>query len=72
MTETRRHASVVKWELELLLAQRDDVVVHGGAPVVSRVHRQAGWNRFCVLPTQCIYVFCVDLRTNSDYFPIQH
>ena len=25
-----------------------------------------------VLPTLCIYVFCVDLRTNSDYFPIQH
>jgi hypothetical protein len=22
--------------------------------------------------TQCIYVFCVDLGTNSDYFPIQH
>jgi hypothetical protein len=22
--------------------------------------------------TQCIYMFCVDLRTNSDYFPIQH
>jgi hypothetical protein len=20
----------------------------------------------------CIYVFCVDLRTNSNYFPIQH
>ena len=20
----------------------------------------------------CIYVFCVDLRTNNDYFPIQH
>ena len=20
----------------------------------------------------CIYVFCVDLRTNSDYFHIQH
>ena len=28
--------------------------------------------QFYVLPTQCIYVFCVDLRTNSDYFPIQH
>ena len=28
--------------------------------------------QFCVLPTQCIYVFCVDLRTYSDYFPIQH
>jgi hypothetical protein len=24
---------------------------------------------FYVLPTQCIYVFCVDIRTNSDYFP---
>jgi hypothetical protein len=23
-------------------------------------------------PTQCVYVFCVDLRINSDYFPIQH
>ena len=22
--------------------------------------------------SECIYVFCVDLRTNSDYFPIQH
>ena len=28
--------------------------------------------QFYVLPTHCIYVFCVDLRTNSDYFPIQH
>jgi hypothetical protein len=26
---------------------------------------------FCP-PTQCIYVICVDLTTNSDYFPIQH
>jgi len=25
-------------------------------------------NQFCVLPTQCICVFYVDLRTNSDYF----
>jgi hypothetical protein len=25
-----------------------------------------------VLPTQCIYVVCVDLRTNSDYFTVQH
>jgi len=28
--------------------------------------------QFYVLPTQCIYVFYVDLRTNSDYFPIWH
>jgi len=25
---------------------------------------------FC--PHSCIYVFCVDLKTNSYYFPIQH
>jgi len=27
---------------------------------------------FYVLPTQCMCVFCVDLRTNSDYFTVQH
>ena len=26
----------------------------------------------CPLVFNCIYVFCVDLRTNSHYFPIQH
>jgi len=37
-----------------------------------RVYRQFNIQQFYVLPTHCIYVFCVDLRTNSDYFPIQH
>jgi len=36
------------------------------------IYRQFNIRQFYVLPTQCIYVFCVDLRTNSDYFPIQH
>jgi hypothetical protein len=35
-------------------------------------YRQFNTHKFYVLPTQCVYVFCVDLRTNSDYFPIQH
>ena len=30
------------------------------------------FNNSTFYPTQRIYVFCVDLRTNSDYFPIQH
>jgi hypothetical protein len=34
------------------------------------VYRQYNVHQFYVLPTQCIYVFYVDLRTNSDYFPI--
>jgi len=36
------------------------------------IYRQFDIHKFYVLPTQCIYVFCVDLRTNSDYFPKQH
>jgi len=36
------------------------------------MYSQFNIQQFYVLPTQCIYVFCVDLRTNSDYFPIQH
>ena len=29
-------------------------------------------HKFHVLPTQCINVFYVDLRTNSDYFTVRH
>jgi hypothetical protein len=36
------------------------------------MYRQFNIQQFYVLPTQCVYVFCVDLRTNSDYFPMQH
>jgi len=32
------------------------------------MYRQFNIQQFYVLPTQCIYVFCVDLRTKSDYF----
>ena len=35
-------------------------------------YHQFNIQQFYVLPTQCIYVFCVDLKTNSEYVPIQH
>jgi hypothetical protein len=35
-------------------------------------YHQINIQQFYVLPTQCIYVFCVDLTTNSDYFKIEH
>jgi hypothetical protein len=38
---------------------------------VHYMYRQFNIQQFSALPTQCNYVFCVDLRTNSDYFPIQ-
>ena len=36
------------------------------------MYHQSNIPQFYVLPKQCIYVFCVDLRTKNDYFPIQH
>jgi hypothetical protein len=36
------------------------------------MYHQFNIQQFYVLPTECIYVFCVNLRTNSHYFPIQH
>jgi len=35
------------------------------------MYRQFNIQQIYVLPTQCIYVFCVDLRTNSDSFQRQ-
>jgi len=35
------------------------------------LYHQFNIQQFYVLPTKCIYMFYVDLRTNSDYFPIQ-
>jgi len=43
-------------------------VPHGG----HYMYHQFNIQQFSVLPTQCIYVFCVDLRTNSDYFSIRY
>ena len=43
-----------------------------GPVVTLNMYARLNIQQFYVLPTQCIYVFCVDLRTNSDYFPIQH
>jgi len=36
------------------------------------MYRQFNIYKLYVLPTHCIYVICVDLSTNSHYFPIQH
>ena len=36
------------------------------------MYNQFNIQQFYVLPTECIYMLYMDLRTNSDYFPIQH
>jgi hypothetical protein len=47
-------------------------ILHPQSPVVTARTARFNTQQFYVLPTECVYVFCVDLRTNSDYFPIQH
>ena len=49
-------------------AQRSLYEPHSG----HYMYHQFNTHKFYVQPTQYIYVFCVDLKTNSDYFPIQH
>ena len=41
-------------------------------PAGHVMHQQLNIQQLSVLPTQCIYVFCIYLKTNSDYFPIKH
>jgi len=36
------------------------------------MYHQFNIQQFYILPTHCVYMVCVDLRTNSDYFPVQH
>jgi len=45
-----------------------------GSEILVVTIRTARFNiqQFYVLPIQCIYVFCMDLRTNSDYSPITY
>jgi len=42
------------------------------SPVVTICTTSLTFTNSTFWPHSCIYVFCVDLRTNSDYFPIQH
>ena len=41
------------------------------SPVVTIGTARFNIQKLYVLPTQCIYVFCADLRTNGDYFTLQ-
>ena len=46
--------------------------INASKPSGQYLYHQFNIQQSYVLPTQCIYVFCVDLRTNSDYLPVQH
>jgi len=46
--------------------------INPSKPSGHYMYRQFNIQQFYVLPTQCSYVFCVDLKTSSDYFPLRH
>ena len=50
----------------------DKHYIETSQPSGHYMYHQFNIKQFHVLSTQCIYVFCVDLRTNSDYFTVQH
>jgi len=70
------HSSASHWPSSAALMQKRFLIYLFLEYITLRspVLRTARFNiqQFYVLSTQCIYVFCVDLRTNSDYFSIQH
>jgi hypothetical protein len=47
-------------------------VIQPFSPAVTICTARVNIKKYYVLPTQCIYVFCKDFRTNSDYFTIQN
>jgi len=48
------------------------VILDLQSPVVTICTIRFNIQKFYVLSTQCIHVFCMDFRTNNNFFPLQH
>ena len=46
--------------------------INTSMPIGRYMHEHFNIQQSYVLPTRYICVFCVDLKTNSDSFPMQH
>ena len=46
------------------------IVYNALKPVGQYMYHKVYHSKFYLLPTRCIYLFCEDLRTNSDFFPL--
>jgi len=60
------------WPCSIETKVPNESLINHLKPSGHYMYRQFNIHKLYVQPTQCIYVFCVDLRTNSDYFTIQH
>jgi hypothetical protein len=41
-------------------------------PVITLCTKRINMQKLCFLPTQCVFVFYVDLKNSNDYFLAQH
>ena len=57
-----------QWSLSLRFPHQDSI----HPPLLTHTCHMPSPSHSYILPTHCIYVYCVDLRTNSDYFPIYY
>jgi hypothetical protein len=67
-----RRKNVLQDHLGAVISEHVEKLLQVYNTVVTIRTESVNIQQFYVLPTHCIYVFCVDLRTNSDYLPIQH
>jgi hypothetical protein len=63
---------VTRWFSHPWVPEEGQVTLTFESPVVTICTTRFNIKKKYVLPTQCIYVFCVDVRTNNDYFTVQH
>ena len=59
-----------RWAFIFRVKQYDPSTQLAQHPSGHYMYHQVNISQFYVLPAQCINEFCVDLRTNSDYFPL--
>ena len=52
--------------------QRPRLIFNILKPTGYVMHKQFNIQQLYILPTHCIYVFCIYLRTNSDLCHLQH
>ena len=74
-TFTESLEKIIRWTSESCVRKFSRVVGCTSLPLSSLVTiftARFNIHKLYVLPTHCIYVSCVDLRTNSDYFTVQN
>ena len=64
--------SVKVHTLEMVLDIQGHLELPSLQPSGHYMYRKFNIQQLYILSTECVYVFCVDLRTNSDYFTVQH